>query len=95
MGIRSLPAMLGAEAAARVACWVMALPQVVVVVLLLIWGGSIEAAILVMLLAGQFLTMQRFLDAPTERAIWYSGFGVPLYVFGMLASAFALRGLVA
>jgi hypothetical protein len=24
--------------------------------------------------------------------LWYSGFGVPLYVLGMMASAFAARG---
>jgi chlorophyll synthase len=28
-----------------------------------------------------------------QRALWYSGFGVPLYVSGMMVSAFALRGL--
>ena len=37
--------------------------------------------------------MRHFLASPTERALWYSGFGVPLYVFGMLASAFAARAL--
>jgi chlorophyll synthase len=31
------------------------------------------------------------LERPAERALWYSGFGVLLYVLGMLASAFALR----
>ena len=36
--------------------------------------------------------MRRFLAQPSERARWYSGFGVPLYVSGMLVSAFALRG---
>ncbi|WP_375453934.1 chlorophyll synthase ChlG [uncultured Methylobacterium sp.] len=95
MGIRSLPAMLGPGRAARVACWVMALPQVVVIGLLLRWGAPIQAAIVVLLLAGQLVMMQRFLAAPTARAIWYSGFGVPLFVFGMLASAFAVRGLAA
>ncbi len=37
--------------------------------------------------------MRRFLQKPSERALWYSGFGVPLFVAGMLVSAFALRGL--
>jgi chlorophyll synthase len=35
--------------------------------------------------------MRRFLGDPRARAIWYSGFGVPLFVSGMLVSAFALR----
>jgi chlorophyll synthase len=38
-GVRSLPVQLGAERAARLACAVMALPQLVVVALLLGWGA--------------------------------------------------------
>jgi chlorophyll synthase len=38
--------------------------------------------------------MHRFLAEPLARARWYSGFGVPLFVAGMLVSAFALRGVV-
>ena len=34
-----------------------------------------------------------FTDAPTPRALYYSGFGVPLFVSGMMVSAFALRSL--
>ena len=91
MGIRSLPVILGSERAAWLACLVMALPQVVVVALLLAWGHPVQAGIVVFLLLGQAALMARFLKAPTEKAIWYSGFGVPLYVFGMLASAFAVQ----
>jgi len=35
--------------------------------------------------------MKRFLETPRERALWYSGFGIPLYVGGMMVSAFAVR----
>ena len=35
--------------------------------------------------------MARFLSDPEGRALWYSGFGVPLFVSGMMASAIALR----
>jgi chlorophyll/bacteriochlorophyll a synthase len=35
--------------------------------------------------------MRRFLREPVAKATWYSGFGVPLFVFGMMASAVALR----
>ena len=46
MGIRSLPVMLGAERAARLACVVMALPQVVVIALARSFGaGPIHAVI--------------------------------------------------
>jgi chlorophyll synthase len=92
MGIRSLPVMLGADRAALVACLVMALPQVVVIALLSAWGHPISAAMVGALLAGQIVLMQRFLRAPVAQALFYSGFGVPLFVFGMLVSAFAIRG---
>jgi chlorophyll/bacteriochlorophyll a synthase len=93
MGIGSLPVRLGAQRAAQVACWVMALPQLAVVLLLLDWGSPRHAAGVAVLLVGQLVLMRRFLASPRERAIWYSGLGVTLYVLGMLVSAFALRSL--
>lgn len=95
MGIRSLPVMLGAPRAAVVACVVMALPQVIVIGLLAAWGQSLHALAVAGLLAMQALMMRRFAAQPLQRALWYSGAGVPLYVSGMLVSAFALRGVVA
>jgi chlorophyll synthase len=95
MGVRSLPVRLGADRAARVACIVMAAPQLVVMALLLSWGQMGHALAVAALVAGQGVMMRRFLARPVERALWFSGFGVPLYVSGMMVSAFALRGLVA
>ncbi len=94
MGLRSLPVQMGASYAARFACLVMALPQVVVIGLLFAWGRPWHAAIIVALLAGQAALMVRFLDDPRGRAAWYNGTGTTLYVLGMLATAFALRPLV-
>jgi chlorophyll synthase len=37
--------------------------------------------------------MRRFLADVTGRALWYSALGVPVYVSGMMVSAFGLRGL--
>ena len=91
MGVASLPVQLGIEGAARVACWAMVLPQAVVVLALLAWGHEGHAAAVAGLIAAQLLMMKRFLHQPTERALWYSGFGVPLFVSGMMVSAFALR----
>ncbi len=93
MGIGSLPVRLGPQRAAQVACWAMALPQVAVIALLVDWGQPMHAAGVGALLAAQLLMMRRFLAAPVERALWYSGFGVPLFVLGMLVSAFALRAV--
>ncbi|TNF57801.1 MAG: chlorophyll synthase ChlG [Burkholderiales bacterium] len=93
MGVRSLPVQLGVQQAARVACLFMATPQVVVIVLLLFWGQAWHAAAVALLLLAQAVLMARFLTDPTARALWYSGFGVPLFVAGMMVSAFALRAL--
>jgi chlorophyll/bacteriochlorophyll a synthase len=92
MGIRSLPVQLGPEAAARAASLIMALPQLVVIALLYHWGRPVHALAVLGLLAAQALMMRRLLGDPVGRALWYSGFGVPLYVSGMMVSAFALRG---
>jgi chlorophyll synthase len=37
--------------------------------------------------------MRRFVAAPRERALHYSGFGVPLFVAGMMVAAFAVRSI--
>jgi chlorophyll synthase len=92
-GVASLPVLLGVDGAARTACAIMAAPQVIVIALLVHWGQPIHAGIVTLLLAAQLAMMARFLAAPVEKALWYSGFGVPLYVFGMMASAFAVRVL--
>ncbi|MEO1543847.1 MAG: chlorophyll synthase ChlG, partial [Pseudomonadota bacterium] len=93
MGIRSLPVSLGADRAAQVACAIMIAPQLVVIALLLAWGQLIPTVIVVALVIGQVLMMRHFLRAPIANAIWYSGFGIPLFVLGMMACAFAVRGL--
>ncbi len=94
MGVGSLPVRLGPEAAARVACLTMAVPQAAVVTLLLLWGALTHAAVVALLLAVQLAMMGHFLRRPRERALWYSALGVNFFVLGMLAAAFALRGSV-
>jgi chlorophyll synthase len=94
MGIASLPVQLGVAGAARLACAVMALPQVVVIACLFGWGHAIHAAVVTGLLAAQLLLMRRFLADPVSRAVGFSGAGVGLYVLGMLVGALALRSAV-
>ena len=89
-GIGSLPVLLGPERAGRLACAVMALPQLVVVALLFSWGRPIHAIAISLLLAVQLGLMVRLLESPQERAPWYNATGVTLYVLGMLIAAFAL-----
>jgi chlorophyll synthase len=92
-GIRSLPVRLGARSAAWVACAVMLAPQLAVVALLAAWGRPLHAAGVALLVAAQLPLMRRFLAAPRERALWYSGVGVPVFVAGMMVAAFAVRAL--
>ncbi|MFM8630633.1 MAG: chlorophyll synthase ChlG [Betaproteobacteria bacterium] len=91
MGVRSLPVQLGATRAAGLACWTMALPQAIVIGLLFSWGAAGHAIAVLLLLIAQAGMMRWFVQQPIERALFYSGFGVPIYVCGMMVSAFALR----
>ena len=91
MGVRSLPVQLGATRAAGLACWTMALPQAIVIGLLFSWGAAGHAIAVLLLLIAQAVMMRWFVRQPIERALFYSGFGVPIYVCGMMVSAFALR----
>ncbi len=91
LGIGSLPVRLGVERAARLACVAMAVPQAVVVALLVAWDRTLFAGAVAVLLAVQLGLMPTLLRSPRERAPWYNGTGVSLYVLGMLVSAFALR----
>jgi chlorophyll synthase len=95
MGVGSLPVRLGVDRAAQVASATMAVPQVAVIALLLVWSAPWHAAAVGALLLAQVLMMRRFIAAPVERALWYSAFGVPLFVSGMMVSAFALRAVSA
>jgi chlorophyll synthase len=91
MGVRSLPVQLGVDGAARVACWAMVLPQVVVVGLLMHWGQVAHALAVLGLILGQLPLMGVFVRQPVAKALMLSGFGVPLFVAGMMVSAWALR----
>ena len=91
MGLRSLPVHLGVAGAARLACAVMAVPQVAVVALLVEWERPLHAAAVAVLLLVQFALMARLLGDPRRHAAWYNATGTTLYVIGMLVSAFAVR----
>jgi len=91
MGVASLPVQLGADGAARMACLTMAAPPLVVFALLLSWDQPLHALAIAALLIGQALLMRWFVHKPVERALYYSGFGVPILVSGMMVAAWALR----
>ena len=92
-GVRSLPVVLGPDVAARIACTVMSMAQLLVVSLLLIWGKPWHAVAVLLLLLAQFAAMRVLFRDPKGKAPWYNGTGVVLYVAGMMVAAVALRGL--
>ncbi|MCF2871555.1 chlorophyll synthase ChlG [Octadecabacter sp. G9-8] len=94
MGVNSLPVTLGPDRAAKVACWIMAIPQVVVITLLLLWDRPIQAALITALLAAQIWAMSIMMRDPKGKAPWYNGTGVLFYISGMMVAAVALRGLI-
>jgi len=94
LGINSLPVTLGSDRAARLACWIMGVPQGIIIALLIFWDRPVFAGIIAALLAAQFWAMRVMLTDPKARAPWYNGTGVSMYVSGMMISAIALRGLL-
>jgi chlorophyll synthase len=91
MGVWSLPVQLGVKRAAGTACWVMLLPQFVVVALLLYWTDWPYGLAVLLLIYAQVPLMYRFMKDPVKQALGLSAFGVPLLVAGMMVSAFAWR----
>jgi chlorophyll synthase len=71
----------------------MLAPQVIVLVLLLSWDKSSYAAAIGALMIGQMFLLRDFLKRPIEKALFYSGFGVPLLVSGMMVAAFAVNSM--
>ncbi len=94
MGGNSLPVTLGPKMAATVACWIMAIPQVVVIFLLVQWDRPVQGLIIAGLLLAQFWAMSVMMRDPKGKAPWYNGTGVLFYISGMMVAAVALRGLV-
>jgi chlorophyll/bacteriochlorophyll a synthase len=92
-GVRSLPVVLGPEVAAKIACTVMGMAQLLVVALLVIWGAPWHALAVAALLLAQIAAMRVLFRDPKGKAPWYNGTGVVLYVTGMMISAFAIRGM--
>jgi chlorophyll/bacteriochlorophyll a synthase len=93
MGIASLPVTLGVNRAAKLACAIMALPQVIVTILLLSWGLQWSALAITALLIGQGFAMTRMVSDPEKYAPWYNATGVAMYVSGMLIAAIGVGRL--
>jgi chlorophyll synthase len=84
---------LGVQRAAQVACATMIAAQLAVIGIEVWLGLALQAAIVSALVVVQLLMMRRFLADVMQRALWYSALGVPVYVSGMMVTAFGLRSL--
>lgn len=93
MGVRSLPVQLGERRAAVTACGFMLSSQALVALYLIHLGAPSYAAWVGVLMAAQVPLMIKFVQQPTQQALRLSAFGVPLFVAGMMVSAWALRHL--
>ena len=67
--------------------------QVFVLMLLLYLGKQSYAMVIGALMVGQLFLLIEFLKRPIQKALFYSGFGVPLLVSGMMVAAFAINSM--
>jgi chlorophyll synthase len=91
MNVKSLPVLMGEKGAAWMASLIMTLAQWSVGCLLFNAGMTNSALAVFALSICQLPLMYNFVRNPVEKALSVSAFGVPLYVSGMMVSAFALR----
>lgn len=94
MGIRTLPVQLGVGRAARLACWVMIIPQIIMMGLLMLGEDFIALSIIGIVVIIQLGAMKRLLKDPKKYAPWYNATGVTCFVLGMMASALAFGGII-
>lgn len=93
LGLRSLQVMMGPDKAARIACWIMVVPQLAVMAALWTWQQPIAFSLVGASIILQLFCMRRLLSDPLEYAPWYNATGVTLFVSGMMATAVALRSM--
>jgi len=91
MGILSIPVLYGEQMAAWLAVITINAAQIIVIVLLLIWGSPIAAGVVALFTLGQWPSQMKLVKTPVnEMAVKYNIVAIPLYVWGMLAAAIGL-----
>lgn len=91
-GLKSLPVTLGPDRAAKLACWIMAIPQAMVIGLLAYWGHPFHALGVMAMLIVQLSAMRVLLRDPEGKTPWYQGMGILFYISGMMIAATAIGG---
>ena len=93
MGIKSIPAQMGADWAAMSAVITINIALVMAVVYMYTSGHTTSAIIMFLLALGQIPTQRKFLQMtdPRARAIYYNASGVMIFVLCMIVSAVGIR----
>ncbi len=93
MGIKSIPAQMGADWAAMSAVITINAALFCATLYMLGTGNIIAAGIMFVLMLGQIPTQRKFLHMsdPRARAIFYNASGVMIFVWSMIASAIGIR----
>lgn len=93
MGIKSIPAQMGADWAAMSAVITINAALFCTTLYMLGTGNYVSAGIMFVLLLGQIPTQRKFLHMtdPRARAIFYNASGVMIFVWCMIASAIGIR----
>lgn len=88
MGIKSIPVLLGQKRAAILAVATMTIAQIVVIGLMIVWGHTISALIIAVLLLAQVPSQKQLVTNPVNAmAVRFNMIGIPLFVWGMVAAA--------
>lgn len=93
MGIKSIPAQMGADWAAMSAVITINAALLAATIYMLGTGNPVAAGIMLVLGIGQIPTQQKFIKMtdPRARAIFYNASGVMIFVWCMVVSAVGIR----
>lgn len=91
MGVKTIPVMYGAWAAAWLAVLTMNVAQLFVIMTFIVWDRWLIALIIGALFVAQLPLQRKLIADPRGKAIFYNASGTTLFVWGMLAAAIGLR----
>ena len=93
LGIKSIPAQMGADWAAMSAVVTINVALLAATTYMFVSGHTYAATIMVLLGLGQIPTQRKFLAMtdPRARAIFYNASGVMIFVWCMIVSAVGIR----
>jgi chlorophyll synthase len=92
-GIRTIPVLYGPRKAAWLIVITMNLAQIGVIAAFAFWGQWFAVLGISAIMLAQLPLQRRFLQNPSEYFLKFSAIGVSIFVWGMLASAVAVRAL--